>query len=630
MSTRWRQLIGFLLLFLSASFLRAAEIGGVVKAKRSDRPIGGILIRVYPVENPEKAYQTYTARDGSYALQVPRGRYRVQAIPTGTDYLGAFYVKPDNPEQAGTVEVVAEDVFGFADILLETGGSIEGRITRLRDGVPLGNVRVSAESDSFRTVTLTDRSGRYVLHALPPDYYAVEAGVLDSNYIPTFYPGTPFSDSADHVKIEAGEKVSGINFKLEFGGIIRGSILSATTNQPLADVMAIAVPVSGNLPERFAYADSSGHYSINGLLRGKYRVEAGQQKGDSPEGEKPHQFVTEYFDRQFDQESATSVDVASAAVVTGIDFRLYRSNRIQGQVRSTFYNQGMPDVTVRPSLYLNGKLKIPSAVSGSDGKYQVENLPPGDYVVTAEPSEKDRQYVSTWYRDQIVRKKATELHLVDGDVYPNVDFNLRLGGNITGRASVDDSTYSMDFSHLHVVMSAPANEIEGFIPRVYDLDHDGNYSIFGAPIGQFHLAVTSEDPNIMLNSPSDSKTVVVTEGRELRDVNFLLHVGGSISGHVTIQKSHLTLDKYRILVLRLNEPFHEIVSISEGRYTVPGLLAGRYLVVLVEAVEPLTLEKLFSGPRWYDSRIVDVKKGVESTNLDFIISETEPPSIPPS
>ena len=132
----------------------------------------------------------------------------------------------------------------------------------------------------------------------------------------------------------------------------------------------------------------------------------------------------------------------------------------------------------------------------------------------------------------------------------------------------------------------------------------------------------------MLSQGAGTKTIVIGEGRELRDVDFLLRVGGSISGKVTLKRSHLTIDQYRILVMRMNDPFYEFYKIQDNSYTAAGLQSGRYLVILVELQEPMTLEKLFAGPRWYDSKIVDVKRGVETINVDFIIDETQPVSLP--
>ncbi len=614
--------------FLSVSFVFAAEIGGTVRDKKSGHGIAHVLVRAIPVESSEAVFEGYTDRDGSYILKVPRGRYRVQAAPRGTNYLPGYYRNPKNPDELGVVELVAEDVFGFADISLDLGGSIAGRVTRAADGVPLENVRVSAESESFRSVAVTDRNGRYLLRALPPEFYAVEAGVLDSNYIPTYYPQVTFAEQAERVQIAPGDIVSGIDIKLNYGARIRGRILSATTNQPLSSIMAIAVPVSGDQPERFAYSDPNGFFTINGLGGGKYRVEAGNERGESPEGAKQHRYVTEYFDRAFDQELAKPVEVASAATVSGVDFHLFQSNHIQGRVRSTFTNGPMSDVVVRPVLPAESKLPLPTAVTASDGTYELDNLPPGKYSVTVSLPDPDKQYVATWYHDQIARENATQLKLEDGDTYQNVDFNLRLGGNITGKAVVDDPEYPVEFGNLHVELSAVGNELPGFEPRVYDFSPDGRYEIDGAPMGRFQLAVTSEDPNFMVGNSSTTKTVVVNEGRELNGVDFLLHVGGSISGHVTLKRSHLPIDKYRILALRMNEPYYEFVTIKDHRYTVAGLQPGKYIVVLVEAVEPLTLEKLFSGPRWYDSQIVEVKKGTATANVDFTILETHPPTIP--
>ncbi len=628
MTNRSRSLLMFVvLLALRALPIWSAQIGGVVRDKETSRGIPRVIVRASSVSTPSKNYEAVSDRNGSYVVHVPSGKYRVTAIPTGTNYLPGSYRNSKSPAESGTLELIAEDVFTFADISLELGGSIAGKIARQADGMPLENARVTAESDSFRAVTSTDRSGNYVLRGLPKNVYLIEAGILDSVYIPEFYPGSPFREEALAISIGPGTKASGINIALPFGATIRGRVSSATTNQPIPDVMVIASPVRGNQPVRFSYADQNGLFSIYGLSPGKYIVEAGGERVASDEGAKRHQYVTLFFEREFDRDLANAVEVDIGTSVTGVDFSLFRGNNIRGVVRSSSNGQPMANVTVVPVLSPESKLRFPAAMTDEQGNYEVSDLPPGSYFVTVNLPEPDRQHVSTWYRDQIVQKKATALNLRDGDTYPNVDFNLRLGGNISGHVEVDDPGYSLIYQQLHMVFSAPATDIDGFEPRIYELNSDGHYSIIGAPIGRFHLTVTSDDPNIMPGQGND-KTLVVTEGLDMQDVDFNLRLGGSIAGKVTLKRSHLPLEKYRILVLHINEPFYEIVKIEANHYTATGLKAGKYAVILVEEQQPMTLEKLFSGPRWYDSRVVDVTRGVTAANVDFIIDESHPLTLP--
>ena len=606
----------------------AAQIGGVVKDKETGRGVSRVVVRATSIEQRPSTYETLTDREGAYVVKVPRGRYRVQAIPSGSNYLPSIYRQPENPSIPGVVELVAEDVFSFANIRLELGGSIEGRVTRVADGVPLDNVRVTVEGETYRGVATTGKDGRYLPRALAPDDYSVQAGVLDSRYIPSFYPRALFREQGERIAIHPGDKASGIDLKLDFGAAIQGRIISASSNEPLPDVMAVAVPVEGNQPERYAYTDESGNYSIHGLAQGKYILEAGDERSESPEGTRLHRYITEFYDHKLDRALARPLEVSGAETITGINFYLVRGSHIFGRVRSVFYNQPMLDVTVRPVAQSDGKVKIPVAVSDTEGRYAVDDLPPGSYHVTVDLPPPGQQHVATWYRDQVAEKKATVLTLKDGDTYPNVDFNLRLGGNVSGRVTVDDPEYSLDYKHLHLILSTVGNEIDGFEPRSYELSQEGRYAIVGAPIGRFHLALTSEDPNVMLNPGIDVKTLIISEGRDLRDIDFPIRVGGSISGKVILKRSHLPLDHYVILLMRFNEEFYEFHRIQGDSYTVPGLRSGKYMVVLVEEQEPMTLEKLFAGPRWYDSKIVEVKKGIETTNVDFTVEETQPITIP--
>ncbi|MDD5543584.1 MAG: carboxypeptidase-like regulatory domain-containing protein [Acidobacteriia bacterium] len=614
--------------FFAATAIWGAQIGGVVLDKKSGQGIAGVVVRATPQTPKGRNYETRTDRQGAFILKVERGQYQLRAIPAGTNYLPGFFRRSEADTSPSTISLVAEDVFSFADISLELGGSIEGQISRAADGEALNNVRVSALGGSHRASAVTDSRGHYVLRALPRDAYVVVAGVLDSDYIPVYYPKVYNAGEAEPLEIHPGDRVSGINMKLNFGARIQGRVFSATTNKPLSGVMAIAVPLEGTNPERFAYSDPEGFYSINGLIPGNYRIEAGDEENDTKEGTKVHQFITQYFDLETDRELAKTVPVSVAETITGVDFKLYRGNRIEGRIRSVFYNRPLAGVLVRPVLIKPSKVPIPTATSGPDGRYVVEDLPPGTYAVTATPPEASEHYFPLWYRDSVSRSKATTLTLLDGDVYPNVDFDFHLGGDVSGRVATNDPDYPLDPEQCRVILSGVGNEIDGFVPERFELDSDGRYSIVGAPPGRYHLHVESDDPNLIITA-MDTKTIVVNEGREQRNVDFLLRVGGSITGLVTLKHSHLTIEEYRILLLRVNESFHAFYKIDKDHYTIAGIAPGKYIVALVEAQEPLTLEKLFSGPRHYQSLIVDVKKGLTAKGVDFVIDESHPPAIAP-
>lgn len=614
--------------FLLTSHAFAAQIGGVVRDKNTAVGIPHVVVRVTPVASPQLHFDTLTSRNGTYVIKVRQGRYQVQAIPIGTNYLPAFYTQSFPSNIPAIVELVAEDMFSFGHIDLELGGSIQGRVSRLLDGTPLSDIRVSVESENYRQTTTTDKSGHYLFRALPKNDYVIEAGASDSGYMASYFPRSDYPERATHVPVRPGDRITGINLRLELGARIQGRILSATSNQPLPDIKIIAEPVAGREPERVAYSDHAGFFTISGLRGGKYRIEAGGEAPSLLSDFSPKKYVTQFFDHVFDRELAHAVEVSTGSTLTGVDFSLSRGNQIRGRVRSSYFNAPLPNVTIRPVNILENSPLLPSTQSTGEGQYVVENLPPGDYLATVELPEATESHVPTWYRNQLVRKKASIISLRDGDAYPNVDFNLPLGSNISGRVTVDDPDYPIDFKRLHVVLSTVGNEIEGFEPRTYGFSEDGHYSIVGAPSGRFHLAPKSEDPNLTIHPVQDTKTVLLSEGRDLRDVDFALRLGGSISGKVIVKRSRLALDRYQVLLLRVNEPFHEFYKLQGDTYTIPGLRSGRYIVVLVEEQEPMTLEKLFTGSRFFDSRIVDVKKGIAVTDVNFVVDEGQPLSLP--
>jgi len=150
---------------------------------------------------------------------------------------------------------------------------------------PLGEVEVCAierevlsegvegEALPFEECTITDASGDYTLEVPAREYYVEFYPLPESglDYQTQFYNGKARFFDADPVNVMAGQVTSGIDAALLSGGEISGTVTSAVTKGPVAEVLVCAfgkASESGNC----AMDGPNGEYTVPGLAGGSYVV----------------------------------------------------------------------------------------------------------------------------------------------------------------------------------------------------------------------------------------------------------------------------------------------------------------------------------------------------------------------
>jgi protocatechuate 3,4-dioxygenase beta subunit len=157
------------------------------------------------------------------------GNYRVRAEALG--FVGAYHdgstYEEENP---ATVTVPDGAPVTGIDIVLPDGGSISGQVTDFSNGLPLQSVYlyVTAYDNPYIWWSLyayTDASGDYRIDGVPDrDDLVVSASIQD--YVPYYYDGQLNIAFADRLSISSGSDLSGIDFQLHPGGILRAAVFA--------------------------------------------------------------------------------------------------------------------------------------------------------------------------------------------------------------------------------------------------------------------------------------------------------------------------------------------------------------------------------------------------------------------
>lgn len=249
------------------------SISGYVYDSSGINPLSNASVTVFDSTTHNQVSRVYTASDGSYRVaELPSGSYKVRSAQIG--YLVEFYQEKTTLDTASPVEVTLGEETTDINFTLDLGGSISGYV-RDSHGNPLSDVDIyvyGANTHNQIRSCRTASDGSYKTQGLglPSGSYHVSA--YRYAYIGEYYDGAATIDTATAITLTAPQTIDNINFTLELGGSISGTVRDSGGN-PVSGAW-ITVYDSSGYPVGWGYTDNNGSYSIVGLRSGQYKVYA--------------------------------------------------------------------------------------------------------------------------------------------------------------------------------------------------------------------------------------------------------------------------------------------------------------------------------------------------------------------
>ena len=167
-------------------------------------------------------------------------------------------------------------------------GTITGTVTNAVTGAPVAGVWVWFEATTPSSpvpAAATDALGHYASGALPAgSYYAVANPQFSPGLLKQLYRNVPCpggvcpTASGTPVVVTAGAVTPNIDFALQPGGTITGTVTKAATGGPASSVL-VSFYDSGGARVGDALADGQGRYTSPGLVSGSYFVKAHAPSG---------------------------------------------------------------------------------------------------------------------------------------------------------------------------------------------------------------------------------------------------------------------------------------------------------------------------------------------------------------
>ncbi len=591
-------------------------ISGVVTEADGTTPIEDMQVCADNYDTQEHAGCNRTAADGTYAIEgVKTGDYRVHVVPDGTTYVEEYYNDRLDYNDADRVTVTAPSETSGIDFALIVGGTISGTVYDTDGVTPLSDVWVGAHdiiNDTWHAFAQTTSSGQYTKVLAPSTYHLM---AIKDGYALEYYDDVKhYSGTRTEFVITSGSSATGIDFVLEPGGTITGTVYEADGVTPVEGVRV------GNEDHAWSATCTAadGTYTIATLpLDAPIHLYAA---GDVHGCANSSDYDREWWEEAADIGSSTPIILPSGSPSqSGIDFTLTPVGSISGIVTETDGTTPIAGVNVCVNNFDTGE-HIACEQTAADGTYQVIDVPGGDYRVDAYLA----GYASEYFSEHLRYDQADRVIVVPPHDSSGINFTLEPGGSISGIVTENDGTTPI--AGLNVCV----NE--------YDTDDhvacgqtaaDGTYQVVGVPGGDFRVNVDTYGTNYVQEYYNDQRDwsqadrVTVTPPSDTPNINFALEVGGSISGIVTESDGTTPISGLYVCVNEYDTDIHVKCeqTAADGTYQVMGVPGGDHRVNVDTYGTNYVQEYYNDQLDWNQADRVTVTPLSDTSGIDFALEE---------
>ena len=340
--------------------------------------------------------------------------------------------------------------------------SIAGTVVKLADSEPLRRARVSlwsADDRTRRISVLTDPAGHFKLQGIQPGSYHLN--VNRAGFVAQEYGQKKPNDPGALLTLRSGQEMKDLLFRLIPSAVIAGKILDED-GEALSEISVSALRqtyLEGKpslATEATAQTDDRGEYRLFGLSPGRYFVSAvfpqwGRfSRGDEPEEAQPNQqgYAKMYYPGTPDASKATAISIREGEEIPSVEIfmRQLAVFRIRGHV----YNQITHKAGTQTEVFLMPKTRTrewmggehQSLVQKQDGSFEIADVLPGSYVLTA-----------MWFDEGKTHSARVPIDVGNADV-DSVSIAITPGTDISGRL-IWEGTPSLEQDELSVVAESP-------------------------------------------------------------------------------------------------------------------------------------------------------------------------------
>jgi 5-hydroxyisourate hydrolase-like protein (transthyretin family) len=494
--------------------------------------------------------------------------------------------------------------------------------------------------------TITDERGRFAFNDVTPGTYKLMfsgGGYAKQDY------GQRSGAGGVPMTLTGGQAKTDIVMRLNPVSAVSGRVRDAA-GQPVAGVPVQLFRFAYNETGKRTVdrvtsvrTDDRGEYRMYYLTPGRYYMSAGNQPGQEQAGfgvgleallmgggystsnRISQNYAVMYYPGAADESSAAPIDVPPGADLRGIDLLLspQQSYRVRGRVVDS--RTGQPPPTI--SLSINVQNADPltggffnagnSNYKAIDGSFEFQNISAGSYSLNASipnppqpqqrppdfanmsPVEQQAYFESQRAVDLARPKASAAFKVVNADV-DGVNLTLGVASSLSGRFRVESNApgaEALQFMRIQLGGGATfATDPLNGGPQPRPVGADGAFRIDNVWPGEYRVFVNGLPPGFyvkearlgdadLLNGP------LRLTGPESRPLDVLISPNvGTIQGAAVDAAGQPAPGAQVVLIPARNrertELFRPVTADSTGRFAIPAIAPGEYILAAWDAIEP--------------------------------------------
>ncbi|MBV9081242.1 MAG: carboxypeptidase regulatory-like domain-containing protein [Acidobacteriaceae bacterium] len=476
------------LLPVAALLTASSMLDGTVTDSASGEALRKATVRLSPADNGARGYIATSDESGRFHFEnIPGGDYTLEGERAG--YLCTQMGTRHQYAEGITLHLRAGDKLSNVNLKLVRRGVIGGRVLdEMREPVPRIPVQAFSPSclagrnalcetsmgttNSAGEYRMTDLApGRYYVYASdPPPEFVDEQGGRQKRLHSVFFPNSERLANATPIQIDAGQELQGIDLELPVGYVyhIKGKVQSRG-DLVLNDIRANLV--RSDTPSVFLASsidiERNGTFDISGVAPGEYSLEIEDRRGTT--------------------RTSTAVTVKNKDV-TALFVSLPEPLTLTGIVHWAEGQSGeLPELEIAAYEPAGGASEIATVEDG--GTFRIENLYPGRYVLSIDPSGSNVYATSILYAGQEVKDSPLDLRSGVG----RVEILIRKGaGQISGSVQLEDKQSGMLGAVTDVVLIPEGESWDGRALRIAQTDQNGRFVFNGVAPGKYHVLAASD------------------------------------------------------------------------------------------------------------------------------------------
>lgn len=485
------------------------------------------------------------------------GKFRIDGLAPRS-YMVIVERKPYPTLQNMSIQAPNENL----ELILESGGTIRGRVVDHKTKKPVENYKIFAEFTTMGPFGMGAMGGQRQLNRSrdinDPEGIFELTGLKEGKYALKVRAGGYAEEVKKGVQVKNGETVEGIEISLKTGSMVEGRVITGADKIPVpgalvkredegSNIMGIDIsqfdfqPLEGNV-----ITDDEGKFRFENLSSGLTTLIA--KKEGYLDGKKMV-FVLSGQDMK-----DVEIELSSGGIVTG-SVVAHSTGKTVSRADVTFSGQGF----IADLMPFARK----GTITDDQGRFEFRTVPAG--VQTLKIS-----------HDDYAMKIVENVNVEEGKTVDLGEVALTSGGGIAG-VVLDSSSKPISGAMLMVRGSS------GFHQK--NTNAQGDYAFEELSPGSYTVQLIPSTDGLLSGNVGNivEKQAQVEEGK-ITELNFILTPGYTLSGQVT-RKGEIAADVN--VMYQLDDPLapaNESGSYtvdSQSRYEFRELQPGRYIITVL-------------------------------------------------